>query len=43
MILRIKKRLPNIVINQRVRAGKVRISLVSNGGTVAAIGESIHS
>jgi len=34
--------LPSISMNQNVRAGKVRISLVSNGSTVAAVYESIH-
>ena len=34
--------LPNIGMYQNVRAGKVRISLVSNGATVAAVYESIH-
>ena len=34
--------LPNINMNQNVRAGKVRISLVSNGAIVAAVYESIH-
>ena len=34
--------LPIISMYQYVRAGKVRISLVSNGGTVAAVEESIH-
>ena len=34
--------LPNIGINQNVRKGKVRISLVSNDSTVAAVEESIR-